>query len=175
MLTVCVFILSTTFSVKPMFADPVVRLANAANCDAQQNKVDLLTESLSEAQATLNERNLKPAQKAALQREIASLKTKLIAAKQELKICTTPMPDLVIIPRAGGSGPNAFCNGNNDDLIVSVKNQGTATASGFTVKIDFARGGSAFATVASLGVNQTTQVKIKMLSSCFRPDCSCVR
>lgn len=87
-------------------------------------------------------------------------------------------PDLVILPRPGGVGEDAYCNRNaNGELVITIKNQGRGgrkfSAAGSSVlKVQFGVEAPRLIEIPAIAPNSTYNVAIKMPSACFDPDCS---
>ena len=76
-------------------------------------------------------------------------------------------PDLIPLPDASGQ----FCRLEGRNLIVTVKNQGTAGAGASTTRVDFPSGASTQPT-SPLGIGATVDVAFPIPANCFQPDCS---
>jgi hypothetical protein len=82
-------------------------------------------------------------------------------------------PDLVPEPRTGSQGPNGFCRGDNSNLIVKVRNQGTEPALvTTTTRIRFSPGGDQLATTPPLDDGSAADVTVPIPNGCFNPDCN---
>jgi CARDB len=75
--------------------------------------------------------------------------------------------DLIPVPDEQGS----FCNRENDKLIVTVRNQGVATAGPSTTQVDFFGHGLTSLPTPSLVPGQSTTLAFPIPSGCFDPDC----
>ena len=84
---------------------------------------------------------------------------------------TTPPPlaDLLPVPDASGT----FCVRRNDQLFVTIRNQGAAAAGPSTTAVDFGAFGIATAATPGLaaGASTTLTFTIPTNPNCFNPDC----
>ena len=83
-----------------------------------------------------------------------------------------PKPDLIAVNNP--SDWASFCDFDNENLIVYIKNQGTADAGPSTVEVDFGIHGKVSQPVPSLTVGTTTTILIPMSHVCYDPDCEFV-
>ena len=86
------------------------------------------------------------------------------------------LPDLIIINPNPGLMELGFCDGavGTHCLRVTIKNQGTADASSFTVAVDFGNYGIQTTNVSSLAAGATVVIQCDFMlpSLCFNPDCN---
>jgi len=83
------------------------------------------------------------------------------------------LPDLVPVnpnPSIGGLG---FCDvDNSGNLVVHIKNQGTASAGSSHVKVSFGNYGESTKAVPALAIGETSTVSFSFPLGCYDPDCS---
>lgn len=77
------------------------------------------------------------------------------------------MPDLIPVPDTNGF----FCRRENGNLIVTVRNQGNATAGPSTTRVDFGRHGIVDMPTPGLIAGASTELKFPIPPGCFDPDC----
>jgi hypothetical protein len=77
------------------------------------------------------------------------------------------LPDLVPVPDASGS----FCKRDEEGLIVTVKNQGSAGAGASTTRVDFGAHGFFDKPTPPLAPGATVDLKFPIPPGCFDPDC----
>ena len=78
------------------------------------------------------------------------------------------LPDLVPVPNEQG----LFCKTeDNENLIVTVRNQGTTGAGQFVTEVDFGPFGKATQLTSLLDVNSEVHLKFPIPRGCFNPDC----
>jgi len=77
------------------------------------------------------------------------------------------LPDLIPVPDATGS----FCRVEDGALIVTVRNQGLATAGPSTTHVDFSGGGAVSMPTPSLAPGQSVDLSFPIPPGCFSPDC----
>lgn len=84
-------------------------------------------------------------------------------------------PDLVPVPAPNIPGPNGFCKKTKDgkQLIVTVRNQGTAAAPASITIVGFSPGGSAPPSpTLALPAGASTDLVFDIPASCSNPDCN---
>ncbi len=93
---------------------------------------------------------------------------------EALEPAITPLPVLLpdLVP---STGPNTedFCitDPNNEQLLVFIKNQGSAPAGGSHVKVDFGQFGECIYYVIPIHPNKYTAVLCDIPPGCFDPHC----
>ena len=88
--------------------------------------------------------------------------------------CTPLVPKPDLIADNNPSDWASFCDFDDENLIVYIKNQGTADAGPSTVEVDFGEHGKVYQPVPSLTVGTTTTILIPMSHVCYDPDCEFV-
>ena len=88
--------------------------------------------------------------------------------------CTPLVPKPDLIEDNNPSDWASFCDFDDENLIVYIKNQGTADAGPSTVEVDFGVYGLISEPVPSLTVGTTTTILIPMSHVCYDPDCEFV-
>jgi hypothetical protein len=78
-----------------------------------------------------------------------------------------PKPNLQPVTIDGNSG---FCYGPNGNLLLRVRNTGSATAGASTTGVYFGAGNYHIPT-PSLGVNASFDFEVPIPAGCFHPDC----
>ena len=77
------------------------------------------------------------------------------------------LPDLVPLP-----GTYGFCQTDDQGrLIVTVKNQGTTSASSSSTKVEFIPGGTFYLNTPTIASGETAQMTLDIPSSCWNSDC----
>jgi len=89
-----------------------------------------------------------------------------------LMIGCTPGPDLIPIGKDGLEGSISFCNLEDGELVVNVKNIGNADAQASTTVVSFGNLGSQSQNTPPIPVGSSTTVNLKIPTGCFNPDCS---
>jgi len=94
-----------------------------------------------------------------------------LAVMMTIPGCTPeiPKPDLVPVPNIWVNFCDVDIYGN---LIVHIKNQGTAAAGPSTLEVDFGQYGQILEPVPSLFAGETTTILAPIPYGCFDPDCS---
>ena len=77
------------------------------------------------------------------------------------------LPDLIPVPDANGF----FCRREDGNLIVTVRNQGSAAAGPSTTRVDFGNHGVVDMPTPGLVAGAATAVKFPIPFGCFDPDC----
>ena len=88
--------------------------------------------------------------------------------------CTPLVPKPDPIADNNPSDWASFCDSDDENLIVYIKNQGTADAGPSTVEVDFGQHGKVSQPVPNLTVGATTTILIPMSHVCYDPDCEFV-
>ena len=88
--------------------------------------------------------------------------------------CTPLVPKADLVAVNNPSDWASFCDFDNENLRVHIKNQGTADAGPSTVEVDFGQHGKVSQPVPSLTVGATTTILIPMSHVCYDPDCEFV-
>ena len=88
--------------------------------------------------------------------------------------CTPLVPKPDLIADNNPSDWASFCDFDDENLIVYIKNQGTADAGPSTVEVDFGQHGKVSQPVPNLTVGATTTILIPMSHVCYDPDCEFV-